>query len=71
MKKDYADRKPWLQVNEDHDDHWHYESALVHKGVVALLILLLVASVLTAVTYAAQPVLTISSQSLVDQSGEE
>lgn len=74
MKKDYADRSAhFVEIPELHHEHWHSEVILVRKGFIAMIVLIITMLVLSAVTYAAQPAakLAISSQSLVDQAGEE
>jgi len=73
---DFATRIALLHPIEDHDQHWHTPGIWVSKGIIAALVLLAMALVLSAVTYAAQPspeqtMLSLSVTSLVDADGEE
>jgi hypothetical protein len=73
---DFASRIALLNPTEDHDQHWHTPGIFISKGIIAACVLLVMALVLSAVTYAAQPKpepprLSLSVTSLVDADGGE
>ncbi len=79
MNKDFADRSAIIGFSSSHYGRYHYEIKMVRKGLFASLVLLVMMAVLTAVTYAAQPLapkaltakMSVSVMSLVDDKGEE
>ena len=80
IKKDYADRSTHLaEIPELHHAHWHGEDVMVSKGMIAMIVLLIIAGLLATATYAAQPAaapkhaykMAVSAMSLVDEKGGE
>ena len=73
IKKDYANRASLFTPTEEYDNPWHSDLAMARKGIIAAIVVILAALTLSVVSYAAQAPATqsVSSQSLVDQNGEE